>query len=533
MPSISYRFRMITWTAVLAGLFGVAFGGRIVSRVAYALEKGKIQAASEELAQLDQQLAGMQTVSKAFNLVAQMTRPAVVQLQLGGGRANDEMFGRMLRDYMRENPELEDLNPAERRIVDEFRSSGSSRVLRGLTNQSDPDRNSFWRHMQRLPQGAGSGIIFDPSGYILTNNHVVEGREDITAVLFDDRELPARLVGTDPKTDLAVVKVEAHDLHALPFGDSDRVQVGDWVVAIGAPFGLTQTVTHGIVSAVGRARLENINIDYQNFIQTDAAVNPGNSGGPLVNLRGEVIGVNTAIATEGAAVNAGVAFVVPSRTARRVANELKEKGAVARGWIGIGVNELQQANARRLGDPELRGALVESLYLDQPADRAGMEVDDVITAIEGVPVRDSEQFRGVIAEQSPGATVRVRVVRDGQPRELTITLGQQPENLEAFRRTSASTAGRFVQGLKITVRATIPRAAAAFEQVSQPGLFVVDEGALPRLSSNRWLVSLDQREIHSFTDLTRVLAGLKPGAKIELRFSDPTGDLLVVEHEFQ
>lgn len=291
------RFRLLFWTGMAVAALWIGFGDRLLSRWAYAVERGRIQASADELLDSDE-LAGVQAISKAFRLVAKVARPGVVHINVSGSDGTLEV-----------SPE--ELESLKQRFGDLL----SEEQLREL--------------LRRQPPASGSGIVFDADGYIVTNNHVVAGRTEIVVHLADDRTYEATIVGTDPKTDLAVIKIDAPNLHALKFGDSDQVDVGDWVVAVGAPFGLSQTVTHGIISATGRSHVD-VGILYQNFIQTDAAINPGNSGGPLLNLRGEVIGVNTAIATHGDA-NAGVAFTIPSNMAVKVARALIEHGSVARG----------------------------------------------------------------------------------------------------------------------------------------------------------------------------------------------------------
>lgn len=522
--------RMLVWGTLLGGLLVLGFAGEVVTRVAYAVEKGRIQAATDELAQLDAQLASIQTVSKAFNLVAQMSAPGVVQLKLGAEEGDDEYFERAVRRFLRDHSDR--LNPQEQDIIARWLQSGDASLLRELTDQPNPDDNMKWRRLRSLQPGTGSGIIFDSRGYILTNNHVVQSRSDITVLLSDDREVQGKLVGLDPKTDLAVVKIEGDSLHALPFGDSDQVKVGDWVLAIGAPFGLTQTVTHGIVSAVGRARIANIDIDYQNFIQTDAAVNPGNSGGPLLDLRGKVIGLNTAIATENTGVNAGVAFVIPSRTARRVAEQLRDMGEVARGWVGIGIRDLDSLNARLLNVPHTRGALVTGVYRDSPGGKAGLQPDDVVIRIDGQAIRDGEQFRSYVAEQSPGQTLQLEVIRDEQPQTLRVQLDKQPPDTRAYqlRNESSLVMARELPHLGISVLTSRPMNAGPFHDADLKGLYVVEHGDLPLTSAYRLLTQIDGRPVNNFRDVQEALGAARPGEPIELRFSNPTGDELSIRH---
>jgi serine protease Do len=257
-------------------------------------------------------------------------------------------------------------------------------------------------------RGIGSGVIVTDDGYVLTNNHVVEGARDIRVTLADRRELKGTLVGTDPKSDLAVVKVPKTGLPVLPLG-RDRVEVAEVVLAIGSPFGLSQTVTQGIVSAVGRANLGIA--DYEDFIQTDAAINPGNSGGALVNARGELIGINTAIVSETGGY-AGIGFAVPTTMARQVLEQVIKKGKVTRGYLGVSVQEVTPTVARALNVAAERGIVVVDVAPDSPAARAGLKRGDVITAVDDTPVDDVGRFRNLIAEKPPGARVKLTFVRE-------------------------------------------------------------------------------------------------------------------------
>ncbi|HKX27243.1 MAG TPA: DegQ family serine endoprotease [Blastocatellia bacterium] len=283
------------------------------------------------------------------------------------------------------------------------------------------------RPREQREQGLGSGVIVSPDGYILTNNHVVEGASEIKVYTSDKRELKARIIGTDPKTDIAVVKVEARDLPTLPFADSAQVQVGDLALAIGNPFGIGQTVTMGIISATGRG---NLGIeDYEDFIQTDAAINPGNSGGALMNLNGQLIGINTAILSH-AGGNQGVGFAVPANLARQVMNQLLKNGQVVRGYVGVIIQPVTPEIARAFNLSDTRGALVSEVAPGSPAAKVGIGQGDVITELNGEPVADSRELRLKISQLTPGSTVKLKVLRDGNPREINVTLGQLPNDQE-------------------------------------------------------------------------------------------------------
>lgn len=278
----------------------------------------------------------------------------------------------------------------------------------------------------RHERSLGSGVIADPNGYIITNNHVVAKADEIKVLLSDKRELKAKVVGTDPKTDVAVIKVEAQTLPIIPWADSDKLQVGEYVLAIGNPFGLNQTVTMGIISAVGRA---NVGIaEYEDFIQTDAAINPGNSGGALVNARGELIGINTAIFSQSGGYM-GIGFAVPSNMVRSVMDQLIKGGKVVRGYLGVSIQELNQELAKQFGVGERRGVLITDVLADSPAKRAKLERGDVIVEYDGHPVLNPTQFRNLVAQTPVGKKVRLRLLRSGKEQELEITIGEQPLNM--------------------------------------------------------------------------------------------------------
>jgi len=270
----------------------------------------------------------------------------------------------------------------------------------------------------------GSGVIADANGYIITNNHVVSKADEIRILFSDKRSLIAKVVGTDPKTDIAVIKVDAKDLPTIPWADSDKLQVGEYVLAIGNPFGLNQTVTMGIVSAVGRA---NVGIaEYEDFIQTDAAINPGNSGGALVNARGELIGINTAIFSQSGGYM-GIGFAVPSNMVRSVMDQLIKGGKVVRGYLGVSIQELTQDLARQFGVADTAGVLVSDVLSDSPAKRAKLERGDVIVEFDGRAVESPTQFRNLVAQTPIGKTVRIKLLRGGTARDFEVAIAEQPK----------------------------------------------------------------------------------------------------------
>ena len=279
----------------------------------------------------------------------------------------------------------------------------------------------------------GSGVIIDTNeGYIITNNHVIKDAEEIKVVLFDKREVEAIIVATDPLSDLAVIKVETGSLSTVDLGDSDKLSVGEWVVAIGSPFGLNlnHTVTAGIVSAVGRSSVMSRN-NFEDFIQHDAAINPGNSGGGLFNLDGELIGINTAIATDGfSRANAGVGFAIPINMVKRVMEDLISDGKVTRGWLGVSIQDVNEGMAKALKLEDRNGAIISQVMKDSPAEDAGVKEQDVIIEVNGKIVNDSSNLKNLISSGRPNDKTKLTIIRDGREKSLTVTLGLRPGEQE-------------------------------------------------------------------------------------------------------
>jgi serine protease Do len=281
---------------------------------------------------------------------------------------------------------------------------------------------------QREPRerGQGSGVIVDANGLIITNNHVVSKADEIRVFLSDKREFKGKLIGTDTKTDIAIVKIEATGLPTVPWADSDQLEVGEYVLAVGSPFGLTQTVTMGIVSAVGRASMGIA--EYEDFIQTDAAINPGNSGGALVNVRGELVGINTAIFSQSGG-NMGIGFAVPSNLSRTVMDQLVRTGKVVRGWLGVAIQDLSPELATQFGITDTKGVLVSDVVEDSPARKAGFERADVITEYDGKPMDSPTHLRNAVAQTPIGKRVSVKLIRDKKPKTIEVTIVEQPKSL--------------------------------------------------------------------------------------------------------
>ncbi len=313
----------------------------------------------------------------------------------------------------------------------------SSKIVRTpqnrLTPFSDPFFQQFFGNIPRAPQkqlqrGLGSGVIVSADGYVLTNNHVVSGANDIEVLLADKRTFKATIVGTDPMTDIAVVRLDAKNLPVLTLGNSDSINVGNFVLAVGNPFGLSGTVTMGIVSAKGRG---NLGIEgYENFIQTDAAVNPGNSGGALVDVHGELIGINTAIIAGENGGNQGIGFAVPINMARQVMDQILRNGKVVRGYLGAWIQPVTPKIAKSFGLSKAQGVLLSDIAPNGSAAKAGLTKGDIVLQLNGQSVNDPSEFQLKIAMTPPGSSVQLRILRNGSEKTLTVKLGELPDKGE-------------------------------------------------------------------------------------------------------
>jgi serine protease Do len=318
-------------------------------------------------------------------------------------------------------------------------------------------------HRSPEQQGVGSGFVISSDGYILTNNHVVDDANQIKITLADGKEYDAKVVGRDPKTDLALLKVDGvSNLQPLQLGDSDSLKVGNWVVAIGSPFGLEQTVTAGIVSAKGRVIGSG---PYDNFIQTDASINPGNSGGPLLNTKGEVIGINTAIFSQSGG-NVGIGFAIPVNMAKEIVPQLEEKGHVTRGWLGVGIQKITPELAKSFGLKDEKGALVSQVVKGGPADKGGIETGDVIVEFDGKKVSDSNELPRMVAPLAVDKTVSVKVLRSGNVVDREVKIGQLEEQKEEVANVSTR------KPLGMSVQNITPEIAKGLGLKSETGVVV-------------------------------------------------------------
>ena len=371
-----------------------------------------------------------------------------------------------------------------------------------------------WEH--RGPRrGQGSGVIVSSDGFILTNNHVISNAQHVSVTLPDKREFKGRIVGTDPKTDLAVVKIDATNLPTVSWGNAETLQVGEYVLAIGNPFGLNSTVTLGIVSAVGRGHMGIT--QYEDFIQTDAAINPGNSGGALVNTRGQLVGINTAIFSQTGGYQ-GVGFAVSTTMAKPIYESLLTTGKVVRGYVGIGIQDLDQDLAKAFDVKNSKGALVSDVKEDSPAAQADLKQGDVIVTYNGLSVEDGVALQRLVTRTPVGTNVSVKVLRDGRERELTIKIGEQPEEAKIAKAEKAGTedvlSGLVVQDVD---RATakdlgLRGTRGVFVTNVEPGSGAEKAGLL----AGDVIQEMNRRPIKSVQDLRKVSSDLKTGTTVLL-----------------
>jgi serine protease Do len=422
-------------------------------------------------------------------------------------------------------------------LVDAVKASVVNVDVRMKISDNDPRQRANSELMERFfgrprnggpphehfQQGKGSGVIVEADGVMLTNNHVVQNATQIRVKLNDGRSFDGDVLGSDPLTDLAVVKLKGVKPGSLPFaklGDSEALRVGEWVVAIGNPFGLASSVSLGIISAKERQIGAG---PYEDFLQTDAAINPGNSGGPLFNLKGEVIGINTAITGEGS----GIGFAIPSNQVKSLIPQLEKSGKVTRGWLGVAVQDLSPELAQGLKTSVIQGALVAEVTEKTPAAQAGLKADDVVTAVDGTPVTSAGVLTRTIAMRSPGSTVTLHLIRNGRAQELKVKLGTRPdlEGLQTKPKEAAESERQEKLGLAaqdmdpaFAQNQGLPNAAALITEVTPdspaeragliPGAAVTEAGGKP---------------VRSAADLRRALSGAAPGSVVLLRVQTPGG----------
>lgn len=383
----------------------------------------------------------------------------------------------------------------------------------------------FGPHFQprrRMPRkfrqrGQGSGFIISKDGYILINNHVVGDADLIKVKLSDGREFKAKVIGTDPQSDVAVIKIDATNLPVLRLGDSDKLEVGEWVIAIGNPFGLSQTVTVGVVSAKGRSRI-GIN-DYEDFIQTDAAINPGNSGGPLVNIHGEAVGMNTAIFSRSGGYM-GIGFAIPINMAKAIKDQLLKKGKVTRGWLGVVIQDIDEELAKSFGLEKTEGVLIAEVSEGSPAEKAGLKQGDIILRLNGKKVDDLGELRNKIALTAPGTKVKLEVLRENKRRTIQVTIGEQPAG-KAIGMAQHEILGK----IGLVVQDLTEELAKQFGYRESQGVLVAEvepgsPAARVGIRPGHLIEEVNRKRVHNMDEFVRALAQSKKTKSVLFRVRD-------------
>ena len=429
-------------------------------------------------------------MAPGFPDIAKAVRPAVVNITPA-------------KTMVRERKGREGRNPMDQ--MEEFFGFDFPRQFGPKRHGQDRDPSERGPHRG----GMGSGVIISDDGYVITNNHVVEGAKEVQVTLPDKREFTGKIVGADPKTDLAVVKIDAKNLPFVPWGDSAKLQVGEYVLAVGNPFGLNSTVTLGIVSALGRGRMGIT--QYEDFIQTDAAINPGNSGGALVNTKGELIGINTAIFSQTGGYQ-GVGFAVPTSMAKPVFESLVKTGKVVRGYMGVAIQDLSLDLAKSFELKQASGALISDVTADGPADEAGIKQGDVIVEYQGERVEDPAALQRLVTRTAVGTKATVKVLRDGHEKELTLKVGEQPDTIKMAKADtsadeSVALAGIEVQAIdKKTARELgLSKAKGVVVTNIDPDSPAGDSG----LREGDVIQEINRQEIKSVKDYEKIASGLK------------------------
>lgn len=432
--------------------------------------------------------------SNGFTEVAKAVTPAVVNITSEAAEKGSDRRG--MPDELRE------------RMEEFFGAPFGPRGFRG-PNGHRPDGPREHRRA-----GQGSGVIVSPDGYILTNNHVIDGARTVTITLPDKREFPGKIVGADPKTDLAVVKIDGHNLPSVSWGDAATLQVGEYVLAVGNPFGLNSTVTLGIVSALGRGHMGIT--QYEDFIQTDAAINPGNSGGALVNTKGELVGINTAIFSQTGGYQ-GVGFAVPTSMSKPIYESLVKNGKVVRGFLGVSIQDLTHDLAKSFGIKDGKGALISEVGDESPAGEAGLKQGDIVTTYQGALIEDAVALQREVTKTAVGTKVTIQVVRNGHEKQLTVTIGEQPETTKIAKaeigETGYAFAGVAVQDLdrdtakQLGVKGRSQGVVVtAVEQDS-----VAEKAGVMR---NDVIREVNQQPVKSVKDFEKVSSGIKKGENV-------------------
>ncbi len=484
---------------LVGGVVGAAAAAApwLAGRITYAVVSAQNDADRAQLVEL----AKHDQLSQLFRAVARTVKPAVVEIRIT----------KKVRMGTGATPDMEEFLK---------RFFGENELPPGF-RQPEPEQR--WREF--FSHGLGSGTIVDAKeGYILTNYHVVAGADEVEIVLADQRTFETEWIRSDPLSDLAIVKIKPDRLISAPLGDSDKMEVGDWVLAIGAPRGLPQTVTAGIVSAKGRQTGQSRM--YENYIQTDAAINRGNSGGPLVNMRGEVIGVNNSIVTYSGG-NEGIGFAVPSSMARNIMKQLIEKGKVTRGYLGVRIQNVDPELAKSFGLEDTKGALVTEVFKGSPADKADLKEQDFIVSVDGKKVANVNELRNAIARLEPGKQMRLEVIRDRKPKTLDVTIVAQPEDM-ATALVPGQPSPKAAQSYGLEVATMTDALARKYGYDETPrGVVItsvqpVSDAAKQGLDAGMVITGVDGKAVTSAGEFARLLAARKANG-VRLRVTDPNG----------
>ncbi len=425
-------------------------------------------------------------------------------------------------------------SPAVVNIRTEKSGGGAAQLFRGFKGnpygKDDHFKDFFEKFFGGRPdkpfkqRSLGSGFIIDADGHIVTNNHVVEGADKIKVILKDEREFDAEVKGRDPNTDLALIKIEADGkLPTIKLGNSDEAKIGEWVLAIGNPFGLEHTVTAGIISAKGRVIGSG---PYDDFIQTDASINPGNSGGPLINMAGEVVGINTAIIAGGT----GIGFAIPVNMAKGIIDQLKSSGEVSRGWLGVGIQDLNKDLKEYYGIKDGEGVLITQVFKGDPADKAGIEPKDIVLSVNGEKVDGSRALSRMIAEKDVGEKVKLEILRNGKEKTVTVELAKRkdlPGGPEALKTDTGDAFG-------ITVSDLTPEMAARLNIDEKKGVVVTDvaddgKGEKAGLQPGDLIKEVNHKEVKDQEDYREEIDGIQEGNPVNLLILRPGRGIMVIK----
>ena len=453
---------------------------------------GLLLATGQQMAGASKSPSASRMIPDNFSTLADQVGPAVVNIQVEKTAGATDM-----RPQFHGNP------------------FGDERFKEFFGGQQQPERKQG---------GLGTGFIIDKTGLIITNNHVVEDADTIKVKLKDEREFDAKVVGRDPQTDLALIKIDAKgELPVARLGRSAELKVGEWVLAVGSPFGLEQTVTAGIVSAKGRAIGSG---PYDDFIQTDASINPGNSGGPLVNLNGEVVGINTAIIAQGQ----GIGFAIPIDMATKIVAQLKDNGEVTRGWLGVNIQDLKGELADYYGAKGGEGVLVTEVVPGNPAEKAGIQAKDIITAVDGEKVRTSRELTAKAATLPVGETTKITVVRDGKERTVDVKVAKRPVTVADAGKAPVEKEGEY--GLQVTD--LTPEMAQRLKTNREAGVVVVgvrpdSKAAKAGLQQGDLILEVNRRNVSSTGDLKQLLAESKGADSVALLIQRANAGMMVLK----